>query len=91
MAVALDEVSPDAIIQSATVNDEPLEVGLVDGVWQLSIPERFWAGPHEIVLTGADEHGAPFTLTIRLTKDEEGELSYEIVNPEELPSEEGSI
>jgi hypothetical protein len=88
--VALDGVSPEASVESVTVDDEPLGVELVDGVWQLSIPEEYWAEPREIVLTGSDEHGAPFTFTIRLTRDENGEISVDTVEPDEALSEEGS-
>ncbi|GAA4192007.1 hypothetical protein GCM10022288_23680 [Gryllotalpicola kribbensis] len=87
--IELDGDSADTI-EGATVGDEQIEVEPADGGVKLALPEQFWSGPREVVLTGKRD-GEVFTLTIRLDKGESGEITYELVEPEEAPSKEGSI
>ncbi|GAA4161659.1 hypothetical protein GCM10022286_19580 [Gryllotalpicola daejeonensis] len=78
-SVELDWPSGETV-ESAKVDDEEIDVELADGVLRLALPETFWEGAREVVVTGK-VGGADATRTIRLTRHGDGEITYELVEP----------
>jgi hypothetical protein len=70
----------DDTVDSAAVDNEPIEFELAHGIMKLRLPEQFWNGPRDVVLTGT-RAGQAFTHTIRLTTGDDGRVAYELIDP----------